>query len=64
VHPSSPADKIRGTENGNFEDLTGRVEPEVGALGKSRAKLGGFAPTRSRAIPRKKKVENLASDCE
>src|SRR6266446_7813634 len=43
VHPSSPAYKIRWTENGNFEDLAGRIQPEVGALGKSRAKLCGFA---------------------
>ena len=43
MHPSSPADEIGGTENGNFEDLAGRVQPEVGALGKSRAKLCGFA---------------------
>src|SRR5438128_9230768 len=43
MDPPSPANEIGRTKNGEFEDLAGGVQPEVGALGKSRGKLCGFA---------------------
>ena len=32
MHPSSPAHEVGGTKNGEFEDLTWRIEPQIDPL--------------------------------
>ena len=42
MHPSSPAHEIGRTKNGDFKDLTWRIQPQVGPLGKPGAKFRGL----------------------